>query len=170
MGINHLFSKFMESHILMIMKACFLVQTNWFSLQNMCHVGLASICHFLVLDPNLKGLGTNSNLSTNNIIAWIHWCMGLGPSSKVALSLLPKLVEKLVWVPVISFCKISFLVMHLMPYYAKTGCSRPPNHLTLQTTLLLPLQLHEWQAGDSKTMQDLHYQTPRGSSFSSISG
>jgi hypothetical protein len=120
------------------------------------------------LGPSSKGLGTNSNLSTNNI-AWIHWCMGLGPSSKVAFSSLPKLVEKLVWVPVISFCKISFLVTHLMPYYAKTGCSRPPNHLTLQITLLLPLQLHEWQAGDSKTMQDLHYQTPRGS-FSNICG
>jgi hypothetical protein len=32
------------------------------------------------------------------------------------LSLPPKLVEKLVWVPVISFCKISFPVKHLMPY------------------------------------------------------
>ncbi len=41
------------------------------------------------------------------------------------LSLPPKLVEKLVWVPVISFCKIRFPVMHLMPYYAETGRSRP---------------------------------------------
>ncbi len=41
------------------------------------------------------------------------------------LSLPPKLVEKLVWVPVISFCKISFPVTHLMPYYSKTGRSRP---------------------------------------------
>jgi hypothetical protein len=41
------------------------------------------------------------------------------------LSLPPKLMEKLVWVPVISFCKISFLVKHLMPYYAETGRSRP---------------------------------------------
>jgi hypothetical protein len=30
-----------------------------------------------------------------------------------------KLVEKLVWVQVISFCKISFLVKHLMPNYSK---------------------------------------------------
>ncbi len=37
----------------------------------------------------------------------------------------PKLVQKLVWVPVISFCKISFPVKHLMPYYAETGRSRP---------------------------------------------
>ncbi len=31
------------------------------------------------------------------------------------VSLPPKFVEKLVWVPVISFCKISFPVTHLMP-------------------------------------------------------
>jgi hypothetical protein len=36
---------------------CVLVWTNWFSLQNRCHVGLASICHFLALDPCLKALG-----------------------------------------------------------------------------------------------------------------
>jgi hypothetical protein len=42
------------------------------------------------------------------------------------LSLPPKLVEKLVWVPVISFCQISFPVKHLMPYDAETGRSRPP--------------------------------------------
>ncbi len=76
------------------------------------------------LGPSSTGLGTHSKLSTNNI-AWIHWCLGLGPSSKVALSLLPKLVEKVVWVPLISFCKISFLVMHLMPSHAKTGRSCP---------------------------------------------
>ncbi len=40
------------------------------------------------------------------------------------LNLPPKLVEKLVWVPVISFCKISFPVKHLMPYNAETGRSR----------------------------------------------
>jgi hypothetical protein len=41
------------------------------------------------------------------------------------LSSSPKLLEKLIWVPVILFCKISFPVMHLIPYYAKTGPSRP---------------------------------------------
>jgi hypothetical protein len=41
------------------------------------------------------------------------------------LSLPPKLVEKLVWVPDISFSKISFPVTHLMPYHAETDCSRP---------------------------------------------
>jgi hypothetical protein len=40
------------------------------------------------------------------------------------LSLPPKLVEKLSWVPLISFCKISFPVTHLMSYYAKTSRSR----------------------------------------------
>ncbi len=41
------------------------------------------------------------------------------------LSLQPKLVESLVWVPVISFCEISFPVTHLMAYYAETGRSGP---------------------------------------------
>jgi hypothetical protein len=36
-----------------------------------------------------------------------------------------KLVEKLVWVPVISFWKISFPDTHLMPYYVETGRSHP---------------------------------------------
>ncbi len=37
-----------------------------------------------------------------------------------------KIGGKLVWVPVISsFCKVSFPVTHLMPYYAKTCCSHP---------------------------------------------
>jgi hypothetical protein len=40
------------------------------------------------------------------------------------LSLPPKMVEKLVWVPV-SFYKISFPVTHLMAYYAETGRSHP---------------------------------------------
>jgi hypothetical protein len=40
-------------------------------------------------------------------------------------SLSPKLVEKLVWVPIILFCKISFPVTHLMTYYAETGHSCP---------------------------------------------
>jgi hypothetical protein len=39
------------------------------------------------------------------------------------LSLPPKLVGKLVWVQ--NFVKISFPVMHLMPYYVETGRSRP---------------------------------------------
>jgi len=40
------------------------------------------------------------------------------------LNLPPKLVEKLVWVPVISFCKISFPITRLTAYYAETGESR----------------------------------------------
>jgi hypothetical protein len=41
------------------------------------------------------------------------------------LSLPLKLVEKVVWIPIISFCKISFPVTHLMPCYAETGRSHP---------------------------------------------
>jgi hypothetical protein len=40
-------------------------------------------------------------------------------------SLRSKLVEKLLWVPVISFCKISLLVTHVMPCYAEIGRSCP---------------------------------------------
>jgi len=36
-----------------------------------------------------------------------------------------KIGEKLVWVPVILFCKISFSFIHFMAYYAKTGHSSP---------------------------------------------
>ncbi len=36
------------------------------------------------LGPSSKGLGTNLKLSTNKI-AWIHWSLDLGHSSKVAL-------------------------------------------------------------------------------------
>jgi hypothetical protein len=52
------------------------------------------------------------------------------------LSIPPKLVGKLVWVPVIMFCKISFPVKHLMPHYAETGPFSPPNRPTLQITLI----------------------------------
>jgi len=44
---------------------------------------------------------------------------------RMILSLPPKLVEKLFWVLVKSFCKVSFLVTHLMHYYAETDRSRP---------------------------------------------
>jgi len=60
------------------------------------------------------------------------------------LSLPPKLVEKLVWIPVILFCKISFPLMHLMPYSAETGRSRPPNRLTLWITLLSHHQMRKF--------------------------
>jgi hypothetical protein len=41
------------------------------------------------------------------------------------LSLQPKLVEKLVWVPVILLCKIFIPILRLMPCYVETGRSRP---------------------------------------------
>jgi hypothetical protein len=37
---------------------CFLVWNNQFSLQNSCHIDLASICHFLVSGPHLKAFET----------------------------------------------------------------------------------------------------------------
>ncbi len=40
---------------------------------------------------NLKGLGTNLKLLSNKI-TWIHWSLGLGPLSKVGLSLFLKLL------------------------------------------------------------------------------
>jgi hypothetical protein len=52
-------------------------------------------------------------------------CTGKSSEEEMKLSLPPKLMEKLVWVPVIWFCEISFLVTHLMPYYDGTHCSRP---------------------------------------------
>jgi hypothetical protein len=36
-----------------------------------------------------------------------------------------KLVEKLSWVPIISFLKFSSPIRNLMPYYAKISCSHP---------------------------------------------
>jgi hypothetical protein len=41
-------------------------------------------CILFGLGPSFKGLGTNLKLSTNKI-AWIHWFLDLGPSSKVTL-------------------------------------------------------------------------------------
>jgi hypothetical protein len=41
------------------------------------------------------------------------------------LGLPPKLMKKLVWSPVISFCKIFISSYILTAYYAETGHSRP---------------------------------------------
>jgi hypothetical protein len=49
-----------------------------------------------------------------------HFQLSRKRKDRMKLSLLPKLVEKLVWVPVISLCVKIFI-----SYYAKTGCSRP---------------------------------------------
>jgi hypothetical protein len=55
---------------------CLLVWTNWFSLQNSCHISLNLLLFGLGLLST--GLGTNSKLSTNKIAcAWIHWSLDL---------------------------------------------------------------------------------------------
>ncbi len=55
---------------------------------------------------------------------------------KMKLSLPPKLLEKLVWVPNISrFVKFSFSVTRLMPYYAKLIFHAPMMWETLGVTL-----------------------------------
>jgi hypothetical protein len=57
---------------------------------------------------------------------------------RMKLSLPPKLGEKLVWIPIISFRKISFPVAHLKPYYAETGYSRLTLQITFTSKLLSP--------------------------------
>jgi hypothetical protein len=47
------------------------------------------------------------------------------------LGLPPKLLEKLLRVLVISICKISFRVTHLMAYYVETGRNRLTTRITL---------------------------------------
>jgi hypothetical protein len=76
--------------------------------------------------------------STQNICSSSGGAQGK-KKEEMKLSLLAKLVEKLVWVLLISFCKISFPIKHLMAYYAETGSSCPPpqtNRLTLRITSL----------------------------------
>jgi hypothetical protein len=56
---------------------------------------------------------------------------------RMKLSLPPKSVEKPKFgSQLFLFVKFSFPVKRLMPYYAETGRSRPPNRLTLRITLL----------------------------------
>ncbi len=52
------------------------------------------------------------------------------------LSLPPKLVEKLVWVPVISFCKIFIPSYAFDALLCRNWPISPPNRLTLQITLM----------------------------------
>jgi hypothetical protein len=62
---------------------CFLVWTNWFSLWNRCHVGLASICHFLVLNPHLKALGPIWSFPPIKLLEFISPCT-VDPPLKLA--------------------------------------------------------------------------------------
>jgi hypothetical protein len=77
---------------------------------------------------NARGFESNysdcTGRSSENICSISGGAQEKGKSG-MKLSLLPILVAKLVWVPVILFCKISFPVTHLMPYWcAETGRSR----------------------------------------------
>jgi hypothetical protein len=64
-------------------------------------------------------------LQVGAVKIYVTTLKALRKNEKRGSSLPPELVEKLVWVPTISFCKISFPVTHLMAYNAKTGRSRP---------------------------------------------
>jgi hypothetical protein len=66
---------------------------------------------------------------------WQQWRRSGKRKHRMKLCLPPKLVEKLVWVSVISFCKI-FIPSYA--YYVQTGRSRPPNQRTLHITLMCP--------------------------------
>ncbi len=55
---------------------------------------------------------------------------------RMKLSLPPKLVEKLVWVPVLSFCKIFIPSYTCDALLCRTWPFSPPNRVTLQITPL----------------------------------
>jgi len=55
---------------------------------------------------------------------------------RMKLSLAPKLVEKLVWVPVISFCKIFIPSQVFDALFCRNWPFSPPNRVTLWITLL----------------------------------
>jgi hypothetical protein len=73
---------------------------NWFSLPKQVPCRFSDNLSLFGLWPSSKGLGTNLKLLTNKI-AWIHWFLDLGPSSKVALRLtrtpFGKLANRLTW-------------------------------------------------------------------------
>jgi hypothetical protein len=68
--------------------------------------------------------GSSTYMSSKNMCSSTEGAQEKG-NEGMKLSLPQKLVEKLVWVPAISFCKISFPVTHLRAYSAETGRSRP---------------------------------------------
>jgi hypothetical protein len=78
-------------------------------------------------------------------------------SSKRKLSLPPKLVEELVWVPLISFCKV-FIPSYtrLMPYYAETGRFSAPNCLTLLRITLSLAHLGGFKITFAKTKERMN--------------
>ncbi len=66
-----------------------------------CHVGLASICHLLVLDPHLKAMVP---IYDSQPIALLYF---IGPSSKVALSFVTNFwgssIPKRDWINILRF-------------------------------------------------------------------
>jgi len=91
----YLASWFFKSWALLF-SSVFLVWTNWIFPQKWHHVGLAWICHFLVLDLHLMAMGPNLYLSSNRT-ALFHWTLDFGPSAKVALSSWHHLKKKTLW-------------------------------------------------------------------------
>jgi hypothetical protein len=73
--------------------------------------------------------GETGRMRSENICSSSEGAQGEGKRTKegMKLNLPPKLVEKLVWVPIILFCRISFPVKHLMPYSGETGRMRSEN-------------------------------------------
>jgi hypothetical protein len=69
-------------------------------------------------------------------VAAVEWRRSGKRKEGMKLSIPPELVEKLVWVPVILFYKISFPVTCLMPLLCRNWPFSPPNRLTVQITLI----------------------------------
>jgi hypothetical protein len=65
------------------------------------------------------------------------------------ISLPPKLVEKLVWVPVISFCKIFIASYAFDVLSCRNWPFSPPNRVTLEITLLCPNRGQHDTLGDT---------------------
>ncbi len=55
---------------------------------------------------------------------------------RMKLNLPPKLVEKLVWVPVLSFCKIFIPSYTFDALLCRNWPISPPNHVSIQITLI----------------------------------
>jgi hypothetical protein len=66
-----------------------------------------------------------------------QWRRSGTSKERMKLSLPPKLVEKLVCVPVISFCKIFIPGYAFDALFCRNWPSSPPNHTNLRITLMI---------------------------------